>query len=225
MLGKSILLILGGAAVLMFVGIRPPEALPQPAPAVSLGSGASIPSAPSIPSTPRDQTLATLINAAALEAPALAEDLLATLAAETPADARALQGYLIVALGHAGDHERAAALAAEAPPEDRTDLLTVAYTAWAQREPETALDAALMLDDPLRQRAAFQAAITGWSRQDPRKLAECAAEFPPGPEKKLALRIALRAWAETSPADALGWFDTHRAALDGISRDELTDND
>jgi hypothetical protein len=228
MLRKSVLLVLAGAAVLALVSTRsrPPEIQPRPAPPPSIASTRSIPSIPSTPNAvSRDLTLATIVQRAAEQGSDLAEELASTLSAENPADARALQGYLIVALGRAGDHERAAALAADSPPEDRINFLTIAYAAWAQHEPETALDSALNLDDPARQRAAFQAAVSGWARRDPQRLAECAAEFPDGPEKKLALRLALRAWAKTRPAEAFRWYDGHRAALVGISRDELADND
>ncbi|HUR59086.1 MAG TPA: hypothetical protein VM029_15330, partial [Opitutaceae bacterium] len=214
MLRKSILLLLAGTAILVLWAHRSRlPGIPRAAPP-SIRSTRSIASTASVRSTPRDITLAAPTPPAS-----------STLPTEIPTDARAMQGHLIVALCRAGDHEQAAAVAAESPPEDRTDHLTLAYTAWAQREPEIALDAALMLDDPARQRTAFQAAVSGWARHDPQRLAECAAEFPEGPEKKLALRIALRAWVEASPAAAYHWYDARRASLDGVSRDDLADNE
>lgn len=118
----------------------------------------------------------------------------------------------VFAASGAGRHEEAVALAAEAQ-EERTRLLTAAYHAWAQREPEVALDAALMLDDPERRRVAFHAAVSGWAKVEPRSLAECARGFPEGPERSFALVAALRAWRRREAAEAERWLAAHPTTI------------
>jgi hypothetical protein len=118
----------------------------------------------------------------------------------------------VFALSAAGKHEEATSLAAEAPDETRAHLLTAAYHTWALAEPEVALDAALMLDDPGRRQVAFHAAVSGWARRDPRQLAACAAAFPEGPERTFALIAALRAWRQADRDSAVAWMTAHGIA-------------
>lgn len=131
----------------------------------------------------------------------------------------------VVAASDAGNHEHAAALAAEAPEEMRTHLLTAAYHAWAQREPEVALDAALMLDDPVRRRVAFHAAASGWAKADPRALAECALAFPEGPERSFAIVAAVRAWRRRDAGEVGRWLTAHPQALAGARERALIAED
>lgn len=144
-----------------------------------------------------------------------AERFVLQLAANDSARAHDYRGALIYALGDAGLHERAAAFAAGGSGQAALPGLTLAYSAWARRDPEAAMISAAELDDVTRQRTAFQASATVWARTDPTRLADCALHFPAGPERDFALVAALRTWSAKEPAASTAWMRTHR---DVISR-------
>ena len=96
------------------------------------------------------------------------------------------------------------------PSDARTDLLTAAYGYWAKQQPERAIYAALKLDDPAKQDAAFQAVVGGWARIDPKQLTATAIQFPEGHDRTLALTTGLRSWIEKDPAAAADWMAQHK---------------
>lgn len=150
------------------------------------------------------QAMAAVFNGA-IKQPDKAARLGERLSAENPENAASYGGYLIFALGRVEKFETAANIAATAAAEFRTDLLTIAYHAWGQRQPKLALAAAAALTDPEMQRAAFQATVGGWARANPQELTEVAMNLPAGPDRKLALTTALRQWIDQDPAAAAEW--------------------
>jgi len=142
--------------------------------------------------------------------PEAALSLAQRLSSEHPENAGSYGSYLIFGLAQVGEYERAAAFAANGPAESRTDLLTAAYGYWAKQQPEKAVFAALKLDDPAKQDAAFQAAVGGWARTDPQQLTATANQFPEGHDRTLALTTGLRSWLEKDPAAAADWISQHK---------------
>jgi phage-related baseplate assembly protein len=150
------------------------------------------------------QSMSAVFNGAA-KRPDEAVRLGQRLSAEDPENASSYGGYLIFALSRAEKFEAAAAVAMAAPTEFRTDLLTIAYNNWGQRQPKLALAAAAALSDSDMQRTAFQATVGGWAKANPRELTEIAMTLPDGPDRKLALTTALRQWIDQDPASAAEW--------------------
>jgi hypothetical protein len=142
--------------------------------------------------------------------PEAALDLAQRLSSEHPENAGSYGSYLIFGLSQVGEYERAATFAANSPADARTDLLTAAYGYWAKQQPEKAVFAALKLDDPSKQDAAFQAAVGGWARTDPQQLTATANQFPEGHDRTLALTTGLRSWLEKDPAAAADWISQHK---------------
>jgi hypothetical protein len=167
---------------------------------------------------PRSIAMAAVINGAAAQSSDIAERVVRQFSERDPERAGEYGTYLISAFGEAGEHQRAAAWALSGADDPALDWTTAAYHRWAAHEPEVALLSAAAVTEPLRRRAAVEAAIGAWARSRPQALAECAVSFPPGPEKNLALVSALRAWAEAEPGETANWIQTHRDMLAGLDR-------
>ena len=142
--------------------------------------------------------------------PDAAVNLAQRLTAQHPENSTSYGGYLIFGLAQVGEFERAANFAEASSAEIHTDLFTAAYTYWAKQQPERAVYAALKLDDPAKQNAAFQAAISGWARISPQDLTIAANQFPEGADRTLALTTGLRSWIEKDPAAAADWISRHK---------------
>lgn len=127
------------------------------------------------------------------------------LSEEDPENAASYAGYLIFALGGVEKFALAAQVAARAPAEARTDLLTAAYVTWGAHHPQQALSSATEFEDPDMRRAAFQAVLGGWAKANPQQLTEFAMELEAGPERALALTTALRNWIAEDPAAVAEW--------------------
>ena len=118
---------------------------------------------------------------------------------EQPERSHEMTGQVVRVLGHAGDHERAAAFAAQNDEENTGIWLTAAYKGWGYHEPESAVLSALDLADARQRGRAFRAAISGWAQVDPQGLAEMAQSFPAGPEQRFALRVVASIWEDGGP--------------------------
>jgi hypothetical protein len=153
--------------------------------------------------------MAAVFNGAKVN-PATAISLAERLSAQHPADADSYGRYLIFGLTQAGQFELAANFAARSPDEVRTELLSAAYTHWARQQPSNALAAALKLDDPAKQDAAFHATISGWAHLNPQELTATANQLPEGADRILALTSGLRSWIEKDPATASDWISQHK---------------
>jgi hypothetical protein len=141
--------------------------------------------------------------------PEAAVSLAQRLSSAHPENAGSYGSYLIFGLAQVGEYERAAAFAAKSSAEIQTDLLTAAYACWAKQQPERAVFAALNLDEPASQNAAFQAAVGGWARVNPQQLTATANQFPEGDDRTLALTTGLRSWIEKDPGTAADWISQH----------------
>ena len=151
-------------------------------------------------------------------APFIARTVPAPAAVYAPATAAPLaerdRGYeAIAALQSAGRFAAAAAFAAAGPPSFRRDWLIAAYFAWSQREPESALQAAVGLSDPASREIAVQSVWSGWAQADPAGLADAAMSFPDGSEKTVALTKALRSWMHADPLRAGDWVLAHHGVV------------
>ena len=146
------------------------------------------------------------------------------LAASDPESAEEYGSFLIIGLSEAGDYSRAAAWAATGA-EPNIDWLTSAYDRWAMAKPETAMLHALEIADPVRRRAAADAAIGAWAKTDPKALAESAVNFPAGQEKNLAIVAALRAWATTEPERVSEWMLAHRDSIASVPNLAIINDD
>ena len=153
--------------------------------------------------------LAAVFNGAN-RAPENAVALAQRLSSQQPENAGSYGNYLIFGLAQVGEFERAAAYAANSAPNFQTDLLCAAYGYWAKQQPERAVYAALKLDDPAKQDAAFQAAVSGWARANPQALALAASQFPEGADRTLALTTGVRSWLEKDPAAAADWISKNK---------------
>jgi len=131
------------------------------------------------------------------------------LTAQHPGNSSSYGSYLIFGLAQFGEFERAASFAASSAADVQVDLLTAAYSYWAKQQPERAVFAALRLEDPGKQDAAFQAAVGGWARTSPQELTATASRLPEGPDRTLALTTGLRSWIEKDPAAAADWISRH----------------
>lgn len=164
---------------------------------------------------PRAKAFAAVINGAGAADAAAAIRFVEQLSASDAEHAGEYGSDLIFALGQAG-HEADAARWAEANPTVNIDWLTGAFERWASSESEAALLYAVAMSDPVKRRAAVDAAISGWSKTEPKSLADYAANFPDGPEKNLAVVTALRAWADTDPKATADWMIAHRGAIASV---------
>jgi hypothetical protein len=133
-----------------------------------------------------------------------------TLSREEPGQAKEIGACLIHALGKAGNHQSAAAFAAEGASDAYNDWLVSAYSRWGYENPETAVLNAIALTDPGKRTHAFRAAATGWARTDPQALLESAKTFPEGPEKTFSLTVGLREWVEQDAAAVARWVASNQ---------------
>lgn len=134
------------------------------------------------------------------------------LSGQDPERAGDYGSYLISALSRAGEFSRAAGFAEEASQEIRVDLINAAYSAWGNREPQTALRFVEDISDPEMKTMAFNAAISAWANHDGKAVAEYALELPAGPGKTFAFSVALRAWAATDLVAAAKWLGSRDAS-------------
>jgi len=140
------------------------------------------------------------------------------LSTEHPEEAWSFGRYLVYSFAQAGHFAQAADFAAAAHLDHRVDLLTAAYHPWGCQQPEKALQAAIALEDPLRQNAAFHAVIGGWAQTNPQSLTEAAHKFPEGHDRSLALVTGLRSWIEKDPASAEVWIKSHKLTAEESAR-------
>lgn len=138
--------------------------------------------------------------------------LAAQLSGQDPEHAGDYGSYLISALSRAGEFNRAALFAEEAPAEIRVDLLNAAYAAWGGRDPQAALQFIEETTDSEMKTMAFNAAISAWANHDGKAVAEYAFDLPAGPGKTFALSVALRAWASTDLVAAATWMGSKDAS-------------
>lgn len=164
---------------------------------------------------PRAKAIAAVVNGVAVTDRDCAIRYVEQLSAEDAEHVTEYGSDLIFALGQSGN----AATAAQWAEENKIvnlDWLTGAFERWGAVESESALLHALAMSDPVRRRAAVDAAISGWSKTEPKSLADYAAQFPDGPEKNLAVVTALRAWAEMDAKATADWMLAHRGALANV---------
>ena len=115
---------------------------------------------------------------------------------------------LIVALADARQFQTALELANEAPLDLRADLLNIAFTRWAQKNPEDAVKALDSIQDDDLRAQAFQSLANGWAANNPSALADFAASLPDGQDRAYALNKALDNWSLQDPAALAAWLDT-----------------
>jgi hypothetical protein len=106
-----------------------------------------------------------------------------------------------------GNFAHAAEFAATAVQENQLDWITLAYSSWADYQPEAALAAARAIADPNRRNSALDAITSTWANNDPKAVAEFAATLPRGHQRELAFSTALRDWAVNDPVAVANWIN------------------
>lgn len=168
----------------------------------------------------RAVALAAVVNGAAEGDPAAAERYVAALVQAEPANAVEYGGFLLAALGDAGEHARAAEWASRSAA-PQPEWLSAAYGRWARDDAPAAWLAANALRDDYARHLAARAALNAWAKAQPNQLLHYAAQMADGPDKTFALTTALRAWSAREPEQAAAWILEHREAFAGVPRPEL----
>lgn len=196
-----------GAAVLILVSV---SALPS-----GWKASRSAPRPPAAPSSPAIAPPHASVSARAADAavPLATAASNAASTREDPLAPRDRSYGTIAALQREGRFEAAADYAVADSGAWRRDLIIAAFHDWGRQQPDSAVSAALRVNDAAARRLAFASALSGWARIDPAGLAGSALAFPDGPEKDSALTKALRAWLVADPEQAGDWIAAHPATL------------
>lgn len=161
-----------------------------------------------------DAAVTSLLKGAAVM-PATAMQVTLRLCEQNPDAARDYGDALIYALGQNGAFGTAAAFAAHAPGDLRTEWLAAAYGNWTNSQPDAAAASAAALPDAEARHAALDAVIASWGTVNPQALADFAAtNLPAGEQKNRALTNALVRWSVSDPVGAAQWMNRFGASPD-----------
>ncbi len=95
----------------------------------------------------------------------------------------------------------------EADTRNRDALLKSGFAQWSRYEPESAVLAAMELEDRSAREEVYSVVTSAWSGVDPAGLAGFAAQLPEGKERSLAMTRALQQWVAFAPTEAADWLD------------------
>jgi hypothetical protein len=114
---------------------------------------------------------------------------------------------LISALAESGQFARAADFAADSTTKCHVSWMLVAYSRWAEYQPQAAAAAAMQITDPDLRETALNAVIVGWSPTDPKGLVEFTQNNLPSAQQNTALSSAIGFWADSDPLGAANWIN------------------
>ena len=146
----------------------------------------------------------------------LAERVLAQINAQFPEEARVRTWNFVDALNECGAFADSLAFATRVDSEDRGELTSAIFEAWAAVSPEQAVRTALALSTKRERDHALQAVVATWAAGRPEAAVAFAAGVADGAVREAILSEALPHWFLRDPAGASAWLgrQTPRAELD-----------
>lgn len=166
------------------------------------------------PEDSREQLAEAALTGALRMQPADALEIAHQLLVEDPDFGGACVGSLVSKFSASRDFSLASQLAAAAPDDFRADWTRAVFRAWAQSQPQDALQAMDSIQDEKLRETVFSSVVNGWADGTPSSLAAYAETLPPGADRELALKKALDNWSLQDPAALATWLNTLPAGSD-----------
>ncbi len=165
-------------------------------------------------SSERERALSTVFAGAVAADPAGALRFGKALIKEHPDDAASYGASLIETLCASGDFEKATQLAIDGRTDIRSGWMGLAYSRWAEFQPEQAAAAAAAIPEPGLRNEALHGIVGGWAQADPAALVQFVTGLPADADRGPLLGQALERWAKEDPAAASAWMNQNESGPD-----------
>jgi hypothetical protein len=162
----------------------------------------------------RERSVATVFAGAVAANPESAVALGKFLFQQNPDQTAGYGASLIEALCHAGNFQTAVQMAGSGDAQTRSGWMALAYSSWAEFQPEEAARAAVAIEDRAARNEALHGIVGGWAEADPPALIQFVAQLPSGDERNSLLSQALERWVKHDPEAASGWINDREAGTD-----------
>ncbi|HXT13006.1 MAG TPA: hypothetical protein VN873_15700 [Candidatus Angelobacter sp.] len=131
-----------------------------------------------------------------------------------PTDSAGSVPAFVVALNNAGQFQIAVEFLKDAPANARADWMAATFRRWGGSQPQEAVKALALLEDPKLRHAAFHSLADGWSANDPAGLASYASSLPEGHDRTDAIEKAVDSWSLQDPPALANWLNTSPNGVD-----------
>lgn len=154
----------------------------------------------------RGHAVSEILKVIAPADPAIASQLVTSLSANNPTEALSYGNSLVAVLCGVGRFQQSALFATGFPEAHRGELLSAAFSRWAEQEPRLAMEAAMQLEDPGNKENASKAVIARWAYAEPKTVMDFANQITSSETRLFALSVAMPRLVELDPLAAALWF-------------------